>query len=90
MEFGSVADLNKEILIEVHPDMTNADDDIRLIEHVWQFEITNFKTSLAVPNVHYYNLFVLRNYLQDKRKCYFGSEKKLKFFGPYTGGFSKL
>lgn len=34
MEFGSVADLNKEILIEVHPDMTNADDDIRLIEHV--------------------------------------------------------
>jgi len=34
MEFASVADLNKEILIEVHPDMTNADDDIRAFEPV--------------------------------------------------------
>ncbi len=34
MEFGSVADLNKEILIKVHPDITNADDDIRRIEPV--------------------------------------------------------
>lgn len=32
MEFASAADLNKEILVEVHPDMTNADDDIRYIE----------------------------------------------------------
>lgn len=32
MEFSSVADLEKEILIEVHPDVTNADDDIRNVE----------------------------------------------------------
>lgn len=55
MEFASLIDLGKEILIEVHPDMTNADDDIRQIK-------------------------------QEKRKCYFGKEKELKFFGPYTGG----
>ncbi|CAL8109590.1 unnamed protein product [Orchesella dallaii] len=30
-EFASVLDLNKEILIEVHPDVTSADDDIRNI-----------------------------------------------------------
>lgn len=29
VEFASVADMGKEILIEVHPDMTNADEDIR-------------------------------------------------------------
>ncbi|CAL8109591.1 unnamed protein product [Orchesella dallaii] len=54
MEFASVADLQKEILIEVHPEMTNADDDIRDFE-------------------------------REKRQCYFGKEKKLRFFGPYTG-----
>lgn len=33
-EFASSADLEKEILVEVHPDMTNADDDIREIDPV--------------------------------------------------------
>ncbi len=55
MEFSSVADLEKEILIEVHPDVTNADKDIRSIE-------------------------------PKKRLCYFGREKSLKYFAPYTGG----
>lgn len=32
--FASVADLEKEIFIEVHPDVTNADDDIRTINSV--------------------------------------------------------
>ncbi len=54
-EFSSIVDLEKEILIEVHPDVTNADDDIRKIE-------------------------------PEKRLCYFGREKSLRFFGPYTGG----
>jgi len=34
MEFASVADLEKEILVEIHPRMTNADDDIRDFEQV--------------------------------------------------------
>lgn len=32
VDFASVADMEKEILVEVHPDMTNADDNIKDIE----------------------------------------------------------
>jgi len=34
VEFASVADLEKEILIKVHPDITNADDNIQDIKSV--------------------------------------------------------
>lgn len=54
-EFSSNIDLEKEILIKVHPDVTNADEDIR-----------SFKP--------------------EKRSCYFGNEKSLKFYSPYTRG----
>ncbi len=33
-EFASIFQLNKEIMVEVHPDMTNADDEIRNVQKV--------------------------------------------------------
>lgn len=55
MALASVAGLDKEVLIEVHPEMTVADEDIRDISSA-------------------------------RRKCYFGNERKLRLFGPYTDG----
>lgn len=52
-EFGSAIHVDKEIWVEVTPDVTTTDDDIRDIEY-------------------------------DKRKCHFGKNDELRFFGPYT------
>ncbi|ODM87487.1 Pickpocket protein 28 [Orchesella cincta] len=53
MDFPSVLDVNKEIFINVHPDVAFADPDIRYLK-------------------------------SESRQCYFGKEKKLKLYTPYT------